>query len=256
MAGCRRRTARATSPRISPASVASSRTSRPAARSTTSPVPADLPEREGGLSELRHAGPRHPGRQLDHLRQGSNGLFPGATNVQPAGYNSLLTNSASVKDMYQRIGVSGDATFYANFAGQHTFKGGVQFERIRNDVFSAEQAPHITLQLERLADARSTARVVRGDVRLLLVASVRHDRRRPRQQPRPLLPGRLDGQQQADAEPRRPHREGGRPVVCRRAERLQVRLRRQVRAARSASPTTSRATASGRRSAAAACSTT
>ena len=76
--------------------------------------------------------------------QGSNGLFPGATNVQPAGYNSLLTNSASVKDMYQRIGVSADATFYANFAGQHTFKGGVQFERIRNDVFSAEQAPHIS----------------------------------------------------------------------------------------------------------------
>ena len=26
--------------------------------------------------------------------QGSNGLFPGATNVQPAGYNSVLTNSA------------------------------------------------------------------------------------------------------------------------------------------------------------------
>ena len=76
--------------------------------------------------------------------QGSNGLFPGATNVQPAGYNSLLTNSASVKDMYQRIGVDGSATFYVNMAGQHTFKTGVQFERIRNDVFSAEQAPHVT----------------------------------------------------------------------------------------------------------------
>jgi len=75
---------------------------------------------------------------------GSNAAFPGATDVRPAGYNSVLTNSASVKDRYQRMGASADATYYASFAGQHTFKGGVQFERIRNDVFSAEQAPHIT----------------------------------------------------------------------------------------------------------------
>ena len=75
---------------------------------------------------------------------GSNGVFPGATNVQPNGYNSVLTNSASVRDLYQRIGVSADATIYANFAGRHAFKTGVQFERIRNDVFSAEQQPHIT----------------------------------------------------------------------------------------------------------------
>ena len=64
--------------------------------------------------------------------------------MQPHGYNSVLTNSASVKDLYQRLGLSADASFFANFAGQHAFKAGVQFERIRNDVFSAEQAPHIT----------------------------------------------------------------------------------------------------------------
>jgi hypothetical protein len=93
--------------------------------------------------------------------QGSNSLFPGATNIQPAGYNSLLTNSASVKDMYQRIGVSGDATFYANFAGQHTFKGGVQFERIRNDVFSAEQAPHITFNWDA-SRTMLNGQVIRG----------------------------------------------------------------------------------------------
>jgi hypothetical protein len=92
---------------------------------------------------------------------GSNGLFPGATNVQPAGYNSLLTNSGTVKDMYSRIGVSGDATYYGNFAGQHTIKGGVQFQRIRNDVFSAEQAPHVTFNWD---SSRSTldGRSVRG----------------------------------------------------------------------------------------------
>ena len=93
--------------------------------------------------------------------QGSNGLFPGATNVQPAGYNSVLTNSASVKDRYTRLGFSGDATYYGNFAGQHSLKGGVQFERIRNEVFSAEQAPHITFNWNA---SRSTldGRSVRG----------------------------------------------------------------------------------------------
>ena len=93
--------------------------------------------------------------------QGSNSLFPGATNVQPAGYNSLLTNSASVKDLYQRLGVSADMTTYATFGGQHTFKGGIQFERIRNDVFSAEQAPHVSFNWDA---SRSTldGRTVRG----------------------------------------------------------------------------------------------
>jgi hypothetical protein len=92
---------------------------------------------------------------------GSNGLFPGATNVQPAGYNSLLTNSASVKDLYQRLGVSGDATFFGSFAGRHAFKTGVQFQRIRNDVFSAEQAPHVSFNWDT---ARPTldGRTVRG----------------------------------------------------------------------------------------------
>jgi outer membrane receptor protein involved in Fe transport len=92
---------------------------------------------------------------------GSNGVFPGATNIQPNGYNSVLTNSASVKDLYQRIGFSGDATFFADFAGHHAFKGGAQFHRIRNDVFSAEQAPHITFNWDA---SRSTldGRSVRG----------------------------------------------------------------------------------------------
>lgn len=92
---------------------------------------------------------------------GSNGLFPGATNVQPAGYNSVLTNRASVKDLFQRIGFSTDATYYANAGGQHTFKGGVQFERIRNDVFNAEQAPHLSFYWDQ---SRSTldGRIARG----------------------------------------------------------------------------------------------
>jgi hypothetical protein len=93
--------------------------------------------------------------------QGSNGLFPEATNIQPAGYNSLLTNSASVRDKFTRLNVRADATAYASFAGNHAFKGGVQFERIRNDVFSAEQAPHVTFNWNA---SRTTldGRLVRG----------------------------------------------------------------------------------------------
>jgi hypothetical protein len=91
----------------------------------------------------------------------SNAVFPGAPNVQPAGYNSVLTNSASVRDRYTRVGFSADATKYATFAGTHAFKGGVQFERIRNDVFSAEQAPHVTFNWN---SSRTTldGRLVRG----------------------------------------------------------------------------------------------
>lgn len=92
---------------------------------------------------------------------GSNGVFPGATNIQPNGFNSVLTNRASVKDLYQRIGASADATLYRDFGGQHTLKGGVQFERIRNDVFNAEQAPHFTFNWDA---SRPTldGRTVRG----------------------------------------------------------------------------------------------
>jgi hypothetical protein len=93
--------------------------------------------------------------------QGSNGLFPGATNVQPVGYNSVLTNRASVKDKFYRMGGSADVTYYANLGGQHTFKGGVQFERLRNDVFNAEQAPHITFNWNASRSALD-GRTVRG----------------------------------------------------------------------------------------------
>jgi Carboxypeptidase regulatory-like domain/TonB dependent receptor/TonB-dependent Receptor Plug Domain len=92
---------------------------------------------------------------------GSNGVFPGATNVQPNGYNSVLTNRARTRDLYQRLALSGDASFFGDFAGRHAFKGGVQFQRIRNDVLDAEQAPHITFNWDA---SRSTLdhRSVRG----------------------------------------------------------------------------------------------
>ena len=47
--------------------------------------------------------------------------------------------------------------------GQHTFKGGVQWERLSNDVLRARRRPTVTLELERGADhADAAPRQVRG----------------------------------------------------------------------------------------------
>lgn len=77
---------------------------------------------------------------------GSNAQYETRPNlIQATGFNSLLTNRAREKDIYTRLGGSVDATLYFTGAGQHTFKTGVQFERIGNDVADIEQQPHVTL---------------------------------------------------------------------------------------------------------------
>lgn len=77
---------------------------------------------------------------------GSNAIYETRPDmVRAAGYNSVLTNRARSKDLYTRIGTSADVTYYANKGGQHAFKGGIQFERIGNDVSDIEQQPHVTV---------------------------------------------------------------------------------------------------------------
>ena len=68
-----------------------------------------------------------------------------ADMVKANGYNNVLTNRARSKDLYTRLGASADLTYYASAAGQHTFKGGIQFEQIANDVADIEQQPHVTV---------------------------------------------------------------------------------------------------------------
>ena len=50
-----------------------------------------------------------------------------------------------MRDKYGRFNVNVDGTYYANFAGSHTFKAGVQWERLSNDVLQGAQAPTVTL---------------------------------------------------------------------------------------------------------------
>lgn len=61
------------------------------------------------------------------------------------GFTNVTTNSAVTKDLYTRIGVNFDASYFANFAGQHTFKAGVQIDRYGNEANSGEQNPVVQL---------------------------------------------------------------------------------------------------------------
>jgi outer membrane receptor protein involved in Fe transport len=86
-----------------------------------------------------------------------------ASLQQPNGYADGISNSRTVRDDYSRIGASIDGTYYATWMGQHTFKGGFQYERLGNDVLSGQQAPNIALSWNA---SRTTidvpARIVRG----------------------------------------------------------------------------------------------
>ena len=55
----------------------------------------------------------------------------------------MPTNRARVRDKFWRYGATADATAYLYGAGQHVLKGGVQFERIGNDVMDTEQQPRV-----------------------------------------------------------------------------------------------------------------
>ncbi len=78
---------------------------------------------------------------------GSNVIYETRPDMIKAhGYNSVPTNQARTKDKFWRYGATADATAYLTGWGQHTVKGGVQFERIGNDVYDFEQKPHVYLR--------------------------------------------------------------------------------------------------------------
>jgi outer membrane receptor protein involved in Fe transport len=61
------------------------------------------------------------------------------------GFSNLLTNRGVDHNLFTRTGVNFDTTYYAAFAGRHTFKAGVQFDRYSNDVLSGDLAPYVNL---------------------------------------------------------------------------------------------------------------
>ncbi|HEY8551144.1 MAG TPA: TonB-dependent receptor [Vicinamibacterales bacterium] len=80
-----------------------------------------------------------------HARSSIN--FPGvpADLQRQQNFSNILSNSSTSKDLYTRLGVNFDVSYFASFAGQHTFKAGVQLDRYGNDVFSGEQNPVVQL---------------------------------------------------------------------------------------------------------------
>jgi hypothetical protein len=80
------------------------------------------------------------------FQSGSNNIYETRPSlIQSAGYTNILTNRLISRDKYTRAGWTADTTFFVNAGGQHTFKGGIQFERIGNDVADVEQQPVVQL---------------------------------------------------------------------------------------------------------------
>jgi hypothetical protein len=90
---------------------------------------------------------------------GSNAIYETRPDmIRSHGYNSVPTNQARTKDKFWRYGAMADATAYLTGWGQHTVKGGVQFERIGNDVYDFEQKPHVYLRWNQTRTALDGSR--------------------------------------------------------------------------------------------------
>lgn len=76
----------------------------------------------------------------------SNIGMPGvpAAFQRATGFRNVSTNFETRKDEKTRLNFQADTTYYASFGGQHTFKGGVQVDRIGNNVDAGETG-HRTL---------------------------------------------------------------------------------------------------------------
>lgn len=78
-----------------------------------------------------------------------------------SGYADFPSSSVNKFDDYLRNTVTADLTYYANKWGQHTIKGGFQYERIGNERLGGAQFPSINLQWGSPYNALD-GRVVRG----------------------------------------------------------------------------------------------
>jgi len=71
---------------------------------------------------------------------GLDGTVVPASYGRPTGFQNVTTNWSTTRDQQTRLNGQIDATLYLNLAGQHTWKAGVQFDRIGNNVLDGEQA--------------------------------------------------------------------------------------------------------------------
>ncbi len=77
---------------------------------------------------------------------GTNGVAVPAQFQHGAEFSSIPTNNKVDKDQQTRLYFQSDGTWYANAGGQHTFKGGIQLDRVGNDVLSGESANRVRIR--------------------------------------------------------------------------------------------------------------
>ena len=66
-----------------------------------------------------------------------------------AGYLDGISSKGTVRDIYSRLYLNANGTWYKPLAGQHVFKAGARLERFTNDVFSGLTKPQISLMWGR-----------------------------------------------------------------------------------------------------------
>ena len=73
---------------------------------------------------------------------GTNGVAVPAAFQRGAGFSSIPAGAATSyeRDQQTRFSFQADSTWYADLGGQHQFKGGVQLDRVGNDVLNGETA--------------------------------------------------------------------------------------------------------------------
>lgn len=79
---------------------------------------------------------------------GTNGVAVPPQFQQGANFSSFPSAAAFSyeKDQQKRLQFQADATWYAELGGQHQFKGGVQLDRIGNDVLQGEAGNRVTIR--------------------------------------------------------------------------------------------------------------
>jgi carboxypeptidase family protein/TonB-dependent receptor-like protein len=64
---------------------------------------------------------------------------------QPNGFVDNISTAGTERNIFTRYFFNGNTTWYKSFAGQHTIKAGMRFERFGNDVLTGNTKPNITL---------------------------------------------------------------------------------------------------------------
>ena len=173
------------------------------------------------------------GTQLRHVFGASNFQYPeipaALQNVNA--YADFPSSSQTVYDDFLRSTITSDLTYYADKWGQHTIKGGFQYERISNSRLGGAQYPTITLnwghgaRRARRPPRERHLRPLHRDPRLQL-------RRHPHQRRRTVPAGLVDPRTQrhlnvgvrADKEEIPSYTEGNRGIKFDFADKISPRV--------------------------------